>query len=86
MDLIASIRLGLWIANGLIYGYALRLYLRPDRTEQRPVCPLCGTHTDAFCVGVAPLDLSGGSLPIRVLPIKVPAALAARRAISDAWS
>jgi len=46
------IRIGLLLANGLVYGGIAWLYLRtPRNTSTRP-CPLCGAHADPLCVGV----------------------------------
>ena len=52
MDAIAYIKIGLGIANALIYAYAIHLYLQPQTAPPPYACPLCGTHTDALCVGL----------------------------------
>ena len=44
------VHLGLLVVNVVVYGCAIWLYLRPATTPRR--CPLCGSRSDAVCVGM----------------------------------
>jgi hypothetical protein len=46
------VRVGLWIANAFIFGCAAWLYLRTETHDAPRACPLCGSRSDALCVGV----------------------------------
>jgi len=52
--IVPYLKLALWAVNALVYGYAIRLYLRPVNDQQRPVCALCGSRSDVFCMGLQP--------------------------------
>jgi hypothetical protein len=52
MEGIEYLRVGLWVVNALIYASAIRLYLRPETPVSSQPCPICGDHTDPFCVGL----------------------------------
>lgn len=54
LQTVAGVRVGLWVANLVIYGYAVWLYLQPTHDNGSRTCPLCGSSTDVFCVGVHP--------------------------------
>ena len=53
------VRIGLWIANLLVYGCAIWLYLRPENVTSPRRCALCGSDRDALCVGVHRQDSEG---------------------------
>jgi len=44
------VEIGLWLANVVVYGCGLWLWARPEGTQARSECPLCGTHSDPLCV------------------------------------
>jgi hypothetical protein len=56
------VRIGLWIANLLVYGCAIWLYLRPEKAASPRSCALCGSDSDALCVGVHRPDVESKRL------------------------
>ena len=60
------VRVGLWIANLVIYACAIWLYLQPSTDDAPRACPLCGS-SDVLCVGVrTTMSKETGRLPLLV--------------------